>query len=163
MRKCPRCGRILPETDFAPRTRHCKLCRRDYDWQKKKFILVLFLHPINIRIPLIFLYEHLCFAVVLTHHQTLQDYRVLENNVCRCFHLKRNLIVPSLLLLFVSYNYIILYEYVRNGHTFNNLIIKIYMSISDTPLFYNKFVDVNRMEVQNAILARMPNFIFRIL
>lgn len=35
MRKCPRCGRILPETDFAPRTRHCKLCRRDYDWQYK--------------------------------------------------------------------------------------------------------------------------------
>lgn len=35
MRKCPKCGRILPETDFAPRTRHCKLCRRDYDWQYK--------------------------------------------------------------------------------------------------------------------------------
>lgn len=33
LRKCPRCGRILPTDMFAPRTRHCKLCRRDYDWQ----------------------------------------------------------------------------------------------------------------------------------
>ena len=35
IKKCPRCGRILPETEFAPRTRHCRLCRRDYDWQYK--------------------------------------------------------------------------------------------------------------------------------
>lgn len=35
MRRCPRCGRILPDSMFAPRTRHCKICRRDYDWQYK--------------------------------------------------------------------------------------------------------------------------------
>lgn len=35
LKKCPRCGRILPETEFAPHTRHCRLCRRDYDWQYK--------------------------------------------------------------------------------------------------------------------------------
>ena len=35
LRKCPRCGRILPDSMFAPRTRHCKICRRDYDWQYK--------------------------------------------------------------------------------------------------------------------------------
>jgi hypothetical protein len=33
LRKCPKCGRILPESDFAPHTRICKICRRDYDWQ----------------------------------------------------------------------------------------------------------------------------------
>lgn len=35
MKKCPRCGKILPDNMFAPNTRHCKLCRRDYDWQYK--------------------------------------------------------------------------------------------------------------------------------
>jgi hypothetical protein len=35
MKKCPKCGRVLPDKDFAPNTRHCKLCRRDYDWQYK--------------------------------------------------------------------------------------------------------------------------------
>ena len=35
LRKCPKCGRVLPESEFAPHTRHCKLCRRDYDWQYK--------------------------------------------------------------------------------------------------------------------------------
>lgn len=35
MKKCTRCGRVLPESDFAPRTPHCKICRRDYDWQYK--------------------------------------------------------------------------------------------------------------------------------
>ena len=35
MKRCPRCKRILPDKDFAPNTRHCKLCRRDYDWQYK--------------------------------------------------------------------------------------------------------------------------------
>lgn len=33
LKKCPKCGKILPESMFAPNTRHCKLCRRDYDWQ----------------------------------------------------------------------------------------------------------------------------------
>ena len=33
LRKCPRCGRILPDSYFAPNTPHCKICRRDYDWQ----------------------------------------------------------------------------------------------------------------------------------
>ncbi len=33
LKKCTRCGRILPESEFAPRTKHCKICRRDYDWQ----------------------------------------------------------------------------------------------------------------------------------
>ncbi len=33
LKKCPRCGRVLPEKEFAPKTNHCKLCRRDYDWQ----------------------------------------------------------------------------------------------------------------------------------
>ena len=35
LRKCPRCGRVFPENMFAPHTKHCKLCRRDYDWQYK--------------------------------------------------------------------------------------------------------------------------------
>lgn len=30
---CPKCGRVLPENMFAPNTKHCKICRRDYDWQ----------------------------------------------------------------------------------------------------------------------------------
>lgn len=33
MKKCPRCGKYLPDDMFAPHTRHCKVCRRDYDWQ----------------------------------------------------------------------------------------------------------------------------------
>lgn len=33
MKKCPRCHRVLPDSEFAPHTKHCKLCRRDYDWQ----------------------------------------------------------------------------------------------------------------------------------
>ena len=35
VKKCPRCQRVLPDKEFAPNTRHCKLCRRDYDWQYK--------------------------------------------------------------------------------------------------------------------------------
>lgn len=35
LKKCPRCNKILPESMFAPKTRHCKICRRDYDWQYK--------------------------------------------------------------------------------------------------------------------------------
>ena len=35
MKKCPKCHRVLPDSEFAPNTRHCKLCRRDYDWQYK--------------------------------------------------------------------------------------------------------------------------------
>lgn len=35
LKKCPKCGRILPANMFAPNTRHCKVCRRDYDWQYK--------------------------------------------------------------------------------------------------------------------------------
>lgn len=33
LRKCNVCGRILPLTEFAPKTNKCKTCRRDYDWQ----------------------------------------------------------------------------------------------------------------------------------
>lgn len=33
LRKCNVCGRILPITEFAPRTHKCRTCRRDYDWQ----------------------------------------------------------------------------------------------------------------------------------
>jgi len=33
VKKCPRCQRILPDSYFAPNTPHCKICRRDYDWQ----------------------------------------------------------------------------------------------------------------------------------
>jgi hypothetical protein len=33
MKKCPKCNRILPDSYFAPNTPHCRLCRRDYDWQ----------------------------------------------------------------------------------------------------------------------------------
>lgn len=33
LRECSRCHRVLPESEFAPRTKHCKVCRRDYDWQ----------------------------------------------------------------------------------------------------------------------------------
>lgn len=33
MKKCPKCGKVLPESMFAPNTRHCRICRRDYDWQ----------------------------------------------------------------------------------------------------------------------------------
>lgn len=33
MKKCPRCQRILPDSYFAANTPHCKICRRDYDWQ----------------------------------------------------------------------------------------------------------------------------------
>jgi hypothetical protein len=35
LKKCPRCNKILPDSMFAPKTRHCKICRRDYDWQYK--------------------------------------------------------------------------------------------------------------------------------
>lgn len=35
MKKCPKCHRVLPDKEFAPHTKHCKLCRRDYDWQYK--------------------------------------------------------------------------------------------------------------------------------
>ena len=33
MKQCPRCKRILPDSYFAANTTHCKICRRDYDWQ----------------------------------------------------------------------------------------------------------------------------------
>ena len=33
LKKCLRCQRILPDSYFAPKTNHCKICRRDYDWQ----------------------------------------------------------------------------------------------------------------------------------
>lgn len=33
LRKCPKCGKVLPENMFAPNTDHCQICRRDYDWQ----------------------------------------------------------------------------------------------------------------------------------
>lgn len=33
LRKCNCCGRILPITEFAPKTSKCRVCRRDYDWQ----------------------------------------------------------------------------------------------------------------------------------
>jgi len=33
MKKCPKCKRVLPDYMFAPNTKHCKICRRDYDWQ----------------------------------------------------------------------------------------------------------------------------------
>lgn len=35
MRKCPKCGRVLPDNMFAPHTLKCRLCRRDYDWGYK--------------------------------------------------------------------------------------------------------------------------------
>ena len=35
MKQCPVCKKVLPDNMFAPRTKHCKLCRRDYDWQYK--------------------------------------------------------------------------------------------------------------------------------
>lgn len=35
LKKCPKCGKVLPSNMFAPNTRHCKICRRDYDWQYK--------------------------------------------------------------------------------------------------------------------------------
>lgn len=33
LKKCPKCGKVLPESMFAPNTDHCRICRRDYDWQ----------------------------------------------------------------------------------------------------------------------------------
>lgn len=33
LKKCPKCGRILPASYFARKTKNCKICRRDYDWQ----------------------------------------------------------------------------------------------------------------------------------
>ena len=33
LKKCPRCGKILPSSEFSTNTRHCRICRRDYDWQ----------------------------------------------------------------------------------------------------------------------------------
>ena len=33
LKKCPKCGRILQDSEFAPKTKMCKTCRRDYDWQ----------------------------------------------------------------------------------------------------------------------------------
>ena len=32
-RKCSQCGRWLPFTMFAEKSKRCKVCRRDYDWQ----------------------------------------------------------------------------------------------------------------------------------
>lgn len=33
LKKCPKCGKVLPATMFAPNTEYCRICRRDYDWQ----------------------------------------------------------------------------------------------------------------------------------
>ena len=33
LKKCPQCQRVLPSEMFAPNSRKCRLCRRDYDWQ----------------------------------------------------------------------------------------------------------------------------------
>lgn len=33
LKKCPKCGRVLPAKEFAKKSSHCKICRRDYDWQ----------------------------------------------------------------------------------------------------------------------------------
>lgn len=33
MKKCPKCGKVLPDNMFAPHTKYCRICRRDYDWQ----------------------------------------------------------------------------------------------------------------------------------
>lgn len=33
LRKCPKCGKVLPESMFAPNSDKCRICRRDYDWQ----------------------------------------------------------------------------------------------------------------------------------
>lgn len=33
LRKCPKCNKVLPIDLFAPNTKYCKVCRRDYDWQ----------------------------------------------------------------------------------------------------------------------------------
>ena len=33
LKKCPKCGKVLPESMFAPNTDQCRICRRDYDWQ----------------------------------------------------------------------------------------------------------------------------------
>ena len=33
LKKCPKCGKVLPETMFAPNAEYCRICRRDYDWQ----------------------------------------------------------------------------------------------------------------------------------
>lgn len=33
LKKCPKCGKVLPLSMFAPNTEHCRICRRDYDWQ----------------------------------------------------------------------------------------------------------------------------------
>ena len=33
LKECPKCGRVLTENDFTPNSPHCKLCKRDYDWQ----------------------------------------------------------------------------------------------------------------------------------
>ena len=33
LKQCPKCKRILTESYFAPNSKNCKICRRDYDWQ----------------------------------------------------------------------------------------------------------------------------------
>lgn len=35
MKKCPKCGRYLPDKEFNATTSYCKTCRRDYEWQYK--------------------------------------------------------------------------------------------------------------------------------
>ena len=34
MKKCSKCGRVLPDSAFAGEQHMCKLCRRDYDWKR---------------------------------------------------------------------------------------------------------------------------------
>ena len=33
LKKCSKCGKVLPLTMFAGSSDMCKVCRRDYDWQ----------------------------------------------------------------------------------------------------------------------------------
>jgi hypothetical protein len=35
MRKCPKCGRYLPKSEFQKTSAYCKTCSRDYAWQYK--------------------------------------------------------------------------------------------------------------------------------
>lgn len=33
LKKCPRCHKLLPKTEFTESSHYCRNCRRDYDWQ----------------------------------------------------------------------------------------------------------------------------------
>lgn len=35
LKKCPRCGRVLPAKEFVKDDNMCRICRRDYNWQYK--------------------------------------------------------------------------------------------------------------------------------